>query len=217
MDKKQYIAKRAATYLKDGDVVNLGIGIPSFCADYASDNIWFQCENGLLGAGEIATGLRKVESFCNAGAIEIVPKVGACAFSHALSFGMIRGGRVDVTILGGLQVSEKGDLANWASPGRAFGMGGAMDLVNGAKKVVVAMELCTKDGKPKILKECNFPLTGKTCVDHIVTEYCEIDVTDEGLVLTGIVDGYNVENIQAMIEPLLLIKGDVRIMPHEWE
>lgn len=216
MDKKRYIAKRAASYLKDGDVVNLGIGIPSYCADYASDEIWFQSENGLLGAGEIAAGLRKVESFCNASAMEIVPKVGASAFSHAVSFGMIRGGRVDVAILGGLQVSVEGDLANWASPGRAFGMGGAMDLVNGVKKVVIAMELCTKDGKPKIVNQCDFPLTGLKCVNHIVTEYCEIDVTENGLVLTSILDGLTVSEIQNMVEPLLIVSDNLRVMPNEW-
>lgn len=161
MTVREIIARRAAAYFHSGDVVNLGIGIPGLCTAFSEPGVLFQTENGYLGTGETAEGIEKTESYCNASAMEFVPVRGGSAFSHAISFGMIRGGRVDATVLGGLQVAQNGDLANWASPGRAFGMGGAMDLAIGAKKVIVAMELCTKDGKPKILNKCTFPLTGR--------------------------------------------------------
>lgn len=215
MTTKQIIARRAAAYFKSGDVVNLGIGIPGFCADFAEEGVLFQTENGMLGTGKAADGIENTESYCNASGIRFVPVRGASAFDTAVSFAMIRGGRVDATVLGGLQVAENGDLANWASPGRAFGMGGAMDLVNGAKKVIVAMELCTKDGKPKILKECSFPLTGVRCVDHIVTEYGVIDVTKEGLVLTEIAPEHTPEEIQEHIEPNLIVSENLKLMYEE--
>lgn len=212
MESKTIIARRAAAYFRPGDVVNLGIGIPGLCSNYAADGVMFHTENGLVGVGEMAEGLQKVESFCNATAQEIVPVPGAAPVDTAMSFGVIRGGRLDATVLGGLQVSEKGDLANWASPGRAFGMGGAMDLCNGAKTVIVAMELTTKDGKPKILKECTFPLTGKGCVHHIVTERCVIDVTKDGLVLVEVAPGETAERIQAAVEPRLIVSDQLREM-----
>lgn len=212
MDNKNFIARRAAAYFQPGDVVNLGIGIPGLCSNYAAEGVMFHTENGLVGVGALAQGLQKVESFCNATAQEIVPVPGAAPVDTAMSFGVIRGGRLDATVLGGLQVSETGDLANWATPGRAFGMGGAMDLCNGAKKVIVAMELTTKDGKPKILKSCTFPLTGKACVDHIVTELCVIDVTPDGLVLTEVAAGHTPEEIQALVEPVLRISENLREM-----
>lgn len=212
MESKTIIARRAAAYFQPGDVVNLGIGIPGLCSNYAADGVMFHTENGLVGVGEMAEGLQKVESFCNATAQEIVPVPGAAPVDTAMSFGVIRGGRLDATVLGGLQVSENGDLANWASPGRAFGMGGAMDLCNGAKMVIVAMELTTKDGKPKILKECTFPLTGKGCVHHIVTERCVIDVTKDGLVLVEVAPGETAESIQAAVEPRLIVSDQLREM-----
>lgn len=212
MDNKRFIARRAAAYFKEGDVVNLGIGIPGLCSEFAVPGVMFQTENGMLGVGEPSTGLLKVESFCNASAQEFVPVPGASAFDTAYSFGIIRGGRMDATVLGGLEVSEQGDLSNWAMPGRAFGMGGAMDLVNGARKVIVAMEHCTKDGRPKIVKECSLPYTGRRCVNHIVTELCVIDVTDDGMVLREIRKGHTVADIQTKVEPALIISSDLREM-----
>lgn len=203
MTKREIIAKRAAAYFKSGDVVNLGVGIPNLCADYAVEGVFFQVENGYLGAGGVATGVEKTESYANPSNVEFVPMKGGSSFSHAMSFAMIRSGRMDATVLGALQVAENGDLANWASPGRAFGMGGAMDLVIGAKKVIVTMELCTKDGKPKILNHCTFPLTGQKCVDVIVTEYGVMEVTENGLLLTEIAPGHTPEEIQEKIEPKL--------------
>ena len=212
MDNKNIIAKRAAAYFQPGDIVNLGIGIPGLCSNYAAEGVMFHTENGLVGVGALAEGLQKVESFCNATAQEIIPVPGASPVDTSMSFGIIRGGRLDATVLGGLQVSESGDLANWATPGRAFGMGGAMDLCNGARKVIVAMELCTKDGKPKILKKCTFPLTGKACVDHIVTELCVIDVIPEGLKLVEIAPGRCPMEIQSMVEPKLIISDELKEM-----
>lgn len=197
MDKRAFIARRAAAYFQPGDVVNLGIGIPGLCADYAAPGVMFHTENGLLGVGPQAEGLQKVESFCNATAMEFVPVPGASAFDTALSFGLIRGGRLDATVLGGLQVSQGGDLANWASPGRAFGMGGAMDLVSGARRVIVAMEHTTPKGEAKIVPACTLPYTGRACVDHIVTELCVMDVTPAGLVLRELAPGCTVEQVRA--------------------
>jgi len=212
MDLKQFIAKRAAKYFHNGEVINLGIGIPSFCPDYAEEGVMFQSENGFIGCGKTAEGAQKTENFSNATAIEFVPVAGACSFDSALSFAMIRSGRVSATVLGALEVAENGDLANWITPGRSFGMGGAMDLVTGVPTVIVAMELCTKDGKPKILKKCSLPLTGKACVDYIVTEYCVLDVTSDGLSLKEIRKGYTVDDIQKKIEPKLLVANDLKQM-----
>ena len=205
MDNRLFIAKRTARYFKSGDVVNLGIGIPSMCGNYAEPGVMFQTENGFIGVGPMAEGLMVNEGYYNAGGVPYIPVPGGCGFDSAMSFGIIRSGRMAATVLGALQVSAKGDLANWASPGRAFGMGGAMDLCNGAKQVIVAMELTTKDGKPKILNECTFPLTAVQCVNHIVTERCVIDVTDEGLVLSELRKGHTAAEIQAAVEPLLII------------
>ena len=143
MTSKFIIARRAAKFFHDGDVVNLGIGIPGACAEFSEDGVMFETENGYLGCGAKAEGLDVSEGYCNASGVEFIPVRGAATLTSAQSFGMIRGGRVDAAVLGGLQVSEQGDLANWGMPGRAFGMGGEMDLVNGAKKVIVAMEMLT--------------------------------------------------------------------------
>lgn len=212
MDNKNIIAKRAAAYFQPGDIVNLGIGIPGLCSNYAAEGVMFHTENGLVGVGPLASGLQKVESFCNATAQEIVPVPGAAPVDTAMSFGIIRGGRLDATVLGGLQVSQSGDLANWATPGRAFGMGGAMDLCNGARKVIVAMELCTRDGKPKILRECTFPLTAKACVDHIVTELCVIDVVPDGLKLVEVAPGHTAAEIQSLVEAELILSDEIKEM-----
>ena len=153
MDNRNFIAKRAAAYFRPGDVVNLGIGIPSLCGSYAVDGVLFQSENGFIGIGPtVQEGLMKNERFVNAGGVPFVPVPGSSAFDVAMSFNVIRCGRLAATVLGGLQVSAQGDLANWATPGRAFGMGGAMDLCNGARKVIVAMELvATAAPQPKTL------------------------------------------------------------------
>jgi 3-oxoacid CoA-transferase subunit B/acetate CoA/acetoacetate CoA-transferase beta subunit len=212
MDNRHFIARRAAQYFHKGEVVNLGIGIPSLCANYAEEGVLFQTENGLIGMGGIPQEENPSIYFYNAGGIPFVPVEGASAFDVAMSFGVIRSGRMAATVLGGLQVSADGDLANWATPGRAFGMGGAMDLVNGAKKVIVAMELCDKKGQAKIVNKCTLPYTGRKCVDHIVTELCVIDVTQQGLVLREVRRGYTAKDIQAMVEPALLIADDLKEM-----
>lgn len=212
LDNRRFIARRCAQYFEDGDVVNLGIGIPSACSDYANPTVLFQSENGFLGVGPVAKALAICDTYQNAGGINFVPVMGASAFDTAQSFAVIRCGRMNATVLGALQVSEKGDLANWASPGRKFGMGGAMDLCNGAKKVIVAMELVAKNGSKKIVKECSYPLTAVRCVDHIVTEQCVIDVTPEGLVLREVRAGKTPADIQAQVEPELIIPDDVKIM-----
>lgn len=212
MDNRHFIARRAAAYFQAGDVVNVGIGIPSLCGDYAVPGVLFQTENGLIGVGETADGLVKTERFYNAGGVPFVPVPGASAFDVAMSFGVIRSGRMAATVLGGLQVSAQGDLANWAAPGRAFGMGGAMDLCNGAKTVIVAMDLTAKDGSPKIVSQCTLPLTGLKCVDHIVTELCVVDVTEEGLVLREVRRGHTPEEIQSKVEPALVVPPDLKEM-----
>lgn len=212
LDNRQFIARRCAQYFNEGDTVNLGIGIPSAASDYSNPTVAFQTENGMIGVGPLAKELAICDTYQNAGGINFIPVMGASAFDTAYSFAIIRSGRMAATVLGALQVSEKGDLANWASPGRAFGMGGAMDLCNGAKKVIVAMELVTKKGDKKIVKECSYPLTAVKCVDHIVTEQCVIDVTDEGLVLREIRQGKTPEEIQAQVEPTLIIPDDLIVM-----
>lgn len=212
MDNRHLIAKRAAAYFHSGEVVNLGIGIPSLCGDYAPEGVLFQSENGYIGVGPVAKGIAAGEHTRNAGKVSFVPVLGASAFDVAMSFGVIRSGRMAATVLGALEVSEHGDLSNWSSPGRAFGMGGAMDLVNGAKQVIVAMEHCTKDGRPKILRECTLPYTGRACVDHIVTELCVMDVTPEGLLLRELAPGHTVEEVRAKTEAGFSVARDLREM-----
>ncbi|MBU5230864.1 3-oxoacid CoA-transferase subunit B [Intestinimonas butyriciproducens] len=212
MDKRHLIAKRAARYFQSGDVVNLGIGIPSLCGNYAEPGVFFQAENGFIGVGATAEGLMVNERTYNAGGVPFIPVPGSSGFDVAMAFGVIRSGRLAATVLGALQVSERGDLANWSTPGRSFGMGGAMDLVNGARKVIVAMEHCTREGAPKIVKECTLPYTGRGCVDHIVTELCVIDVTKEGLLLRELAPGHTLEEVQAKTEAELSLAEDLREM-----
>lgn len=212
MDTRHLIAKRAAAYFHPGDVVNVGIGIPSLCGDYAAPGVLFQSENGFIGVGQEAGGLMKNERFYNAGGVPFLPVPGASAFDTALSFGIIRSGRMAATVLGALQVSQRGDLSNWSTPGRAFGMGGAMDLVNGARQVIVAMEHCTKNGGFKIVKDCTLPYTGLGCVNHIVTELCVIDVTAGGLLLRELAPGHTVEEVRSKTEPDLLLARDLKEM-----
>ncbi|MFS2221475.1 CoA-transferase [Pantoea sp. B65] len=212
MNARNRIARRAAEYFADGDVINLGIGIPSLCNDYAPPGVMFHTENGLVGMGRLVAGMLAVEGFSNATAMRFVPVPGASALDSAESFALVRSGKLAATVLGALQVAENGDLANWAQPGRVFGMGGAMDLVTGARKVIVTMELCTKDGQPKIVKTCSYPLTGERCVDHIVTEQCVIDVTPDGLVLTELLAGLTPDDIRRQIEPRLMVSHQLKIM-----
>ena len=180
------------------------------------DGVLFQSENGFIGIGPtVQEGLMKNERFVNAGGVPFVPVPGSSAFDVAMSFNVIRCGRLAATVLGGLQVSAQGDLANWATPGRAFGMGGAMDLCNGARKVIVAMELVAKDGSPKVVSRCTLPLTAVKCVNHIVTDRCVIDLTEEGLVLSEIRKGHTVEEIQAAVEPVLLVSPDLKEMEED--
>ena len=217
MDKNQIrevIAKRVALELKDGDVVNLGIGLPTMVPNYLKSNVRviLQSENGLLGMGPKPAEGQENPELTDAGGGYITAVEGACSFDSATSFGIIRGGHVDVTILGALQVDEKGDLANWIIPGKkAPGMGGAMDLLVGAKKVILAMEHTAK-GNPKILKKCTLPLTAAGQVNLIVTEMGVMEITPEGIVLRELNPEFTVEQVQAATEAPLIIADDLKPM-----
>lgn len=192
------IAKRAAEEIKDGMVVNLGIGIPSLVPNYLHEQtqVMFHAENGITGMGPSPTKGKEDENLCNAGGFPVTVVKGASYCDSTIAFGMIRRGRVDMTILGSLEVSEKGDLANWIVPGKKVpGMGGAMELAQKAKKVIVLMSQTDKHGKSKIVKECSLPLTSAKCVDLIITEMAVFKVLEEGLILTEVFDPYSVEEI----------------------
>jgi len=206
--KRERIVKRIARELRDGFYVNLGIGIPTLVANYVPKGmeVILQSENGMLGVGPYPLDSEVDPDLINAGKETISEIPGCSYFSSADSFGMIRGGHIDLTVLGALQVDEKGTLANWAVPGKMLkGMGGAMDLVAGAKRVFVAMEHATREGKPKILKKCTLPLTGVAVVDHIVTELGVMDITPDGIVLRELAPGATLEHIQAVTEPKLIL------------
>jgi len=211
---REIIAKRVAKELKDGDVVNLGIGLPTMVPNYLPKgvNVILQSENGLLGMGPTPAEGQEDENLVNSGGGYITAQPGAVSFSSAVSFGIIRGGHVDVTVLGAMQVDEEGDLANWMIPGKLTpGMGGAMDLLVGARKVILAMEH-TQKGNPKILHKCNLPLTAKGQVNLIVTEMGVMEVTDKGIVLKEIYPEFTVEDVQAATEATLIISPDLKPM-----
>ncbi len=214
MDDKNYIAKRVAKELKDGDVVNLGIGLPTLVANYIPEGIeiTLQSENGFLGMGPAAEKGKEDPYLVNAGGIHVTINPGGAFFDSATSFLIIRGGHVDATVLGALEVDEKGNLANWMVPGKMVpGMGGAMDLVTGAKKVIVAMNHTAK-GSHKILKECTLPLTAVNAVDLIITEMGVMEVTNKGLVLTEINPAYTVEDVQNATGATLIISENLKQM-----
>lgn len=217
MEKEQikpFIAKRAAKELHDGDVVNLGIGLPTLIPNFLPEGVHviLQSENGMIGMGPTPEEGKEDPWFINAGGGFVTPVKGACTFDSATSFGIIRGGHVDVSVLGAMQVDEEGDLANWMIPGKKTpGMGGAMDLLVGAKKVILAMEHTAK-GNPKILKKCTLPLTAKGQVNMIITEMGVMDITPEGIVLRELHPEFTVEDVKAATAADLIISPDLKPM-----
>jgi len=210
---EETIALRAAKEFEDGGVVNLGYGMPGLCANFIPEGrtVFFQAENGILGYGPLLTDEEKDYELINASDQPVTPLPGMCFFDSAISFDMIRGGHIDLVILGAYQVSEKGDLANWGRPGRpATGMGGGMDLALGGKKLMVMMLHTTKEGGPRIVRQCTFPLTARNCVKKIFTDIAVIDVTKQGLVLREVAPAWTAEEVQALTEAKLIVDEDIK-------
>lgn len=215
---RQLMAKRAAEEISNGDIVNLGIGIPTLVPDFLSDdiNIFLHSENGLLGIGPKPEEGKEDENLINAGGFPCSAIKGASYFDSAESFAIIRSGKLDITILGALEVDEKGNLANWIVPGkRVPGMGGGMDLAEKAKNVIIVTTHVNKNGRPKIKKECVLPLTAKSCVNLIITDLAVIEVTSEGLVLKEVFDHTSVDEVVSKTEADLIISDDLRVIRYE--
>lgn len=209
---KEQIAIRIAREVKDGMYVNLGIGIPTLVANYIPEgiNVVLQSENGLLGMGPFPIEGQEDADLINAGKQTITTLPGSSIFDSAMSFGMIRAQKVDLTILGAMEVSEQGDIANWKIPGKMVkGMGGAMDLVASAKNIIVAMQHCSKDGQSKLLPQCSLPLTGIKCIKKVVSDIAVLDITDEGFVLLERAPGISVEEIIAKTAGKLIVRGEI--------
>lgn len=212
---RELIALRVAKEFRDGYYVNLGIGLPTLVSDFIPEgmDVMLHCENGVLGYGCIADEEKMDPDLINAGSQPVTLRPGAAFFDSALSFSMVRGGRIDVVVLGAFQVSERGDLANWMVPERRVGsVGGSMDMVAGAKRVIVAMEHTTTSGGPRIVKECTYPFTGRGVVDLVVTNLAVIEVTPEGLLLREVAPSVTPEEVQSVTEPELRLADGLKEM-----
>ncbi len=214
ISSKAKIAKRAAEEIKNGSIVNLGIGIPTLVADYldTSKEVYLHTENGLLGVGPSPSEKQLDLEIINAGKLPVTAQLGASYFSSSESFAMIRGGHVNTVILGALQISETGDLANWAVPGKdILGVGGAMDLVAGAKEVIITTQHCSKDGEPKIVSECTYPVTAKNIVSTLISEYAVFRFVENKMVLEELADGWTVEKLKEITPAKFIVSPTLSI------